>query len=186
VPPRLRAVLLFLCVAFPVAIGYAGGRTAHVGFDLRFTLMLLPFTPLLVLSCGVVPTIAGFVLLAALLAPLLPARAETRWRSGACPGCGYDRRGGGTTCPECGEAWGPPPPRLTSAVRHVLLPIVAGWLLGGALGETYALLDEAAFRREVQRFEEGAGTGNYARPRWWPNGSNSILYERDRGFWGNC
>jgi len=52
--------------------------------------------------------IAGVTTLGVLCGPalLLLATRETRlqWLRGACPECGYPRRGGGGPCPECGQA----------------------------------------------------------------------------------
>lgn len=63
----------------------------------------------------------------------------------------------------------------------VIFAMVGGGLIGIIIGESTILLDEAAFRREVEQ-AEFSGLDSYGRARAWPNGTGSLVWNRGRGI----
>jgi hypothetical protein len=98
-------------------------------------------------------------------------RARRWWKQGRCPQCGYSLREiAGASCPECGlpgAAAEPPAYRLGALpIRRFIAMALVAWLLGCAVGETWLLNDERAFRSEA-----GAAWSigrPFGRPRTWP------------------
>jgi hypothetical protein len=71
---------------------------------------------LTVVPYRLIAAVLGALMLACAVVPIDRARRRWRWRRGGrCGACGYDLRGGGGICPECGA--GPRPVALAIAAE---------------------------------------------------------------------
>jgi hypothetical protein len=110
---------------------------------------------------------------------------QRRWKTGRCPRCGYDLRGGsGGTCPECAETTEKPEPysfTWRTVVRFAAM-IVLAWMLGSAAGESWTRYDERLFEQEVEARLASGVNGRYARPRRWPSETAGLVYVPGHGI----
>ncbi len=63
--------------------------------------------------------------------------------------------------------------------RVIILRLFMAALLGSILSEQHILADELRFTKEAV----ASGQSRYSRDRRWPNGTTSLLYSGERGFW---
>ena len=166
--------------AFAVFWLYAkigGGRTSF-GFNARMLLLAPVIFGLFTLP--LLGLIAGSALL---------LTVRRRSEPGACLSCGYGQAMSWPVCPECGRNPRGDESVLTGRHRAALAVALATWLggimIGSATGETWLLLDEAAFRREVASLQTNKGTPTpHSRARWWPGRYNGLVFQPGRGHWG--
>ncbi len=177
-----------LGVAFMTFVTYAGVRGAFVktfGFHgefFGFSLLVLVYELLFVGP--------AILIIGAILYGLIDHRTKKRLRRDECHRCGYPLRiPDSPVCSECGTNVGELP-RHSVAGRWILfgaiLPFVASWALGCLGGETWILLDERAFRAEVDSHIKSGNTDGYGRDRWWPGSGNTLYYDPQRGFSADC
>lgn len=190
-----------LGIAFVTFAIYAGLRGAFVrtfGFHFEFfsySLFVLVYELLLV-----VPTI---LIIGAIPYFVIHHQRKKMLRRGECHNCGYPLRvPDNPVCSECGtkvpdnaiyyegEAKAADQLRRSMLMRRILywaiVPYFASWAIGCISGEAWILLDERAFREEVEAHKKSGNTEGYGRARWWPGRGNSLYYDPQRGFSADC
>lgn len=191
-----------------IAVGLAGAATLYsvfrvfeggIGFRPLFAIALL-----FIVTAGVGPVQLGIIFT---LHNMERRAARQRLGGGTCVWCGYGRRAAGVPIGESPVAGGDPPrlersedamcPECGSTLegnldrfdrftnrRLVQAAIVSGLsiALGCGAAEAWLLLDTAAFRQEAAAATLAGSAGDYARPRWWPNGWARLHWDADSGL----
>ena len=208
--PKLRSMKIFviasltvigLGVAFTTFVIYAGVRGAFVktfGFHGEFFMFSL-----LVLLYELLFIVPAILIIGIIPYGVIHYRRKKLLRRDECHECGYPLRvPDSQICSECGtkvpdnpiyyESEAKAADRLRrAAVRRwilfgAILPFAISWAIGCIGGEAWILLDERAFRAEVDSHIKSGNTDGYGRDRWWPGRGHTLYYDPQRGFSADC
>lgn len=151
----------------------------HFGFSPWYSLAAL--APTAVMTLFVLPLAVFSQLPERWILHHLPAQ---RSRRGLCPECGYRIAATNGACPECGAIRAPRPmiEFSSSSFRTFAWLALLGFLLGGALGETFVQIDEWRFREEVRRALDRDPLAPVERRREWPGNFATLTWTAERGF----
>lgn len=165
---RLFLAFLICCHVF---LMYLLARSYIGGFGFRINLVLLAS---LFAFAMLIPLLWAVAFTELPEAWNMNVRNQRRWRRGCCPSCGYPRSDEqehtAYKCQECGEALKPPANYQLSlkTVQRFVWILAIGWIVGVFIGETWVLIDEAAFKSEIQRRSGVSADVEQTRQRAWP------------------